>query len=157
MEKHVNSTLTRDLSQTISCPWLLLRAPTPSRPASLRLPPLPLSSNNRSTFFSLFSLFFFFLTQKSLHPPSISVYECEHGRVINPTPRISPSLIGMCRPLNFQTKALEAIINILFFFFSTEIIVAWRMWVTHINSNQSFWVPSWNHITWSDTELITRP
>lgn len=155
MEKHVNSTLTRDLSQTISCPWLLLRAlpPTPSRPASLRLPPLPLSSNNRSTFFS-FSLFFF-KTQKSLHSPSISVYGCEHGRVINPTPRISPSLIGMCWPLNFQTKALEAIINI--HFFSTEIIVAWRMWVTQTNSNQSFWVPSWNHITWSDIGLITRP
>lgn len=112
MERHVNSTLTRDLSQTISCPWLLLRPllPPPARPVSLCLPPLPLSSNNRSAFF---------FAQKSLCPPSISVYEREHGRVINPTPRISPSFpvwlecVGL---LHFRQKHSRQLSIFIFFF-----------------------------------------
>lgn len=144
MERHVNSTLTQDLSQTISCPWLLLRPlhSPPFWPVSLPFSSFPLSLNNH-----------FFFAQKSLCPPSISVCQCEHERVINPLLvfALSSDLIEECWRLNFLTKPLQAIINIQIFF------LAWRSLLLEecgsLSYKSNFWAHSWRHITWSDTGL----
>lgn len=115
MERHVNSALTRDLSQTISCPWLLLGPllPPPLGPVSLPLSPLPLSLNKSFCF-----------SRKSHYTRRLSVYEREHGRVINPPSSFtlfffsSLERVGL---LTFKQKRSRQFINIRNFFF-----LAWR-------------------------------
>lgn len=125
MERHVNATLTRDLSQTISCPWLLLRpclSSPPTRPVSLPLSPLPLSLNNRSA-----------ISTEVIMP---AVYLCMDVGMGVINPRFShsfPGWLGFVGLLTFRQKHSRQFINIQIFSFFPD-IVAWRIWVTFIRA-----------------------
>lgn len=141
----VNSTLTWDLSQTISCPWLLL-IPSPSSPPFLSLLlPFPLRLNNLPS------------PLKSLCPPSICVWTWESDKSFSFfSVSFSKRQIGPCWPLNLQTKkTLEAIYQysdfFLFFFVRGDQFCLENVGHFHTNSNQTFWALI--HFTWFNSGI----